>query len=68
MKYGASDLHTQGSEIRIVEADGAVVFEHNAWRRHGTVWQASSQRGARCGFCWRAVGRPSEVLATRSCC
>ena len=27
MEYGAIDLHTKESEIRIVEADGAVVFE-----------------------------------------
>ena len=27
MEYGAIDLHAKESEIRIVEADGAVVFE-----------------------------------------
>jgi hypothetical protein len=29
MEYGAIDLHTRESEIRIVNADGAVVFERH---------------------------------------
>ena len=64
MEYGAIDLHTKESEIRIVEADGAVVFE----RRIATTRDAFDGVFARTdpdanpgGEQWRQrMGRPTS--------
>lgn len=62
MEYGAIDLHTRQSQIRIVDAAGTVVLERRVETRAAALTAVFGGR-ARQRICWkagrRAGGSPS---------
>jgi hypothetical protein len=49
MEYGAIDLHTRRSQIRIAREDGSVCWSDGSTRL-GTTWTACLENDHRCGF------------------
>ena len=63
MDYGAIDLHTRHSQIRIVDGGRRRSCSSDGSRRRGTALRAGVRGAAgRCG-CWSRAGPESEWVA-----